>query len=59
MEALTIIFTMKTFHKFIHDTEFIVQTDHCRLLSIYGSKKDVLTHTENPADLGNYPIKPQ
>ena len=38
---------MKKFHKFLHGQEFLSQTDHCPLLSIYGSKTGVPTHTPN------------
>ena len=38
---------MKKFHKVPHEREFFLQTDHHPLLSIYGSKKGVPTHTAN------------
>ena len=36
-EGLPIIFVIKKFH--VHGREFILQTDHCPLLAIFGSKK--------------------
>ena len=41
-ERLGLIFAVKKFHKYIHGREFILQTDHCPLLSIIGSKKEFL-----------------
>ena len=46
-EGLAIIFAIKKFHKYVHDREFILQTDHRPLLAIFGSKKGIPTHTAN------------
>lgn len=46
-ESLAIVFALKKFHKFIHGRSFLLQTDHRPLLSIYGSKKGIPTHTAN------------
>ena len=46
-ESLAIVYVLKKFHKFIHGRSFLLQTDHRPLLSIYGSKKGISTHTAN------------
>ena len=46
-ESLAIIFGLKKFHRFVHGRKFVLQTDHRPLLSIYGSKKGIPTHTAN------------
>ena len=49
------IFGIKKFHKFIHSRWFVLQTDHCPLISILASKKGILAHTANRfATLGYY-----
>ena len=47
-EALSILFAVKKkFHKFLHGRNFILQTDHRPLLSIFGFKKGIQAHTAN------------
>ena len=46
-EALVIIFAVSKLHRFIHDRQFILQTDHKPLLTVLGSKKGLPTHTAN------------
>ena len=46
-EALAIVFTVKKFHRFVHGRKLVLQMYHCLLLSIFGSKKDIPTHTAN------------
>ena len=46
-EDLAIIFAIKKFHKYVHGREFILQTDDHPLLAIFGSKKEIPTHTAN------------
>lgn len=46
-EGLAIVYAMRKFHRFIHGRFFILETDHKPLLSIFGSKKGVPTHTAN------------
>lgn len=46
-EALSIMFAVKKFHRFIHGREFLLQTDHKPLITIYGSKKGLPLHTAN------------
>lgn len=38
-EELGLIFAVKKVHKYIHGREFILQTDHCPLPSIFDLKK--------------------
>ena len=45
--GLAIIFANKKFHKYLYGREFILQTDHCLFLAIFGSKKGIPTHTAN------------
>ena len=42
-----IIYAIKKFHRFIHSKVFTLQTEHKPLLSIFGSKKGIPTHTAN------------
>ncbi len=44
-ESLALIFAIKKCHKYVHGREFILQTDHRPLLAIFGSKKEIPTHT--------------
>ena len=46
-EVLEIIFTVSKFHHYIYSGHFTLQTDHKPLLTIFGSKKDLPTHTAN------------
>ena len=46
-EALSIIFGIKKYHRFLHGRPFILQTDHKPLVTIFGSKKGIPTHTAN------------
>ena len=46
-EGLTSIFAIKKFHEYVYAREFILETDHCPLLTIFDSKKEILTHTAN------------
>ena len=41
------IFALKIFYKFVQGRKFVLQTDHHPLLSIFRSKKGILTHTAN------------
>ena len=46
-EGIAIIFAVKKFHRFVHRRKFALQMDHHPLLSIFGSKKNIPTHTAN------------
>ena len=46
-EGLAITYAVKKFHRFVHGRKFILQTNHKLLLSIFGSKKGVPTHSTN------------
>ena len=46
-EGLAIIFAVKKFHRFVHGRKFALQMDHHPLLSMFGSKKGIPTHTAN------------
>ena len=46
-ESFAIIYAIKKFHRFIHGRIFTLQTDHKPLLTIFGSKKGIPTHTAN------------
>ncbi|XP_026441989.1 uncharacterized protein K02A2.6-like, partial [Papaver somniferum] len=46
-ESLSIIFAVTKFHRFLHGRHFKLQTDHKPLISIFGSKKGLPTHTAN------------
>ena len=43
-EGLGLICTVKKFYKYMHGWEFLLQTDHRQLLSIFGSKKGTPAH---------------
>lgn len=46
-EGLALIFAVKKFHRYIFGREFILETDHKPLLSIFGSKKGIPIYTAN------------
>ena len=46
-ESLIIIFAVTRFHKYLLRRHFKLQTDHKPLISIFGSKKGLPTHTAN------------
>lgn len=45
-EALSIVFAVKIFHRFLHGS-FLLQTDQKLFLSVYESKKKLPTHKAN------------
>lgn len=46
-EALVIIFAVMKLHRYIHKRHFKLQTNHRPLLTKFGSKKGLSTHTAN------------
>ena len=46
-KSLTIIYAVKKFHRYLYRRELTLQTDHKLLLTIFGSKKGIPTHTAN------------
>ena len=46
-EALGIIFSVTGFHRYLHERQFILQTDHKPLITIFGSKKGPPVYTKN------------
>lgn len=46
-EALALVYGCTKFHRMIYGRNFTLQTDHKPLLSIFGSKKGIPTHTAN------------
>ena len=46
-ESLGIIFAVTRFHRYLHGRRFRLQTDNKPLLTIFGSKKGLPTHTAN------------
>ena len=46
-EGLGLTFAVQKFHKYIHGIESILQTDHRPLVSIFGSRKGIPTHSAN------------
>lgn len=46
-EALTLVYTVRKFHKFLYGRKFILNTDHKPLLAIFGSNKGVPSYTAN------------
>ena len=61
-EALGMIFAINKSHVYVNAREFVLQTDHRPLLTIFGFKKGIPTHTANclqrlAAVLLNYSFK--
>ena len=56
-EGLAIIFAIKKFHKYVHGREFILQTDNRPLLAIFGSRKEIPTHSEPLTKMGYDAVK--
>lgn len=46
-EALSVVFSLQKFHKYVWGIKFTLHTDHRPLLSIFGSNKGVPQHTAN------------
>lgn len=46
-EALALIFAVTKFHRMLFGRQFMLQTDHKPLVSIFGSKKGIPVHTAN------------
>ena len=46
-EALGIIFAVTKFHRYLHERQFILQTDHKPLITIFWSKKGLPVNTAN------------
>lgn len=44
-EALSLIFAVQKFHRMLYGRQFILQTDHKPLISIFGSKKGIPIYT--------------
>lgn len=44
-EALSLMFALKKFHRYIYGRKFELQTDHQPLLAIFGTKKDIPVYT--------------
>ena len=38
-EAVALIFAVKNFHQYVHETHFVVYADHQTLLDLYGENK--------------------
>ena len=46
-EAVGIIFAVTKFHSYLHERQFILQTGHKPLITIFGSKKGLPVYTAN------------
>ena len=46
-ESAAVIFAIKKFHWFINERKLTLQSDHKMLLTIFGSKNGIPTHTAN------------